>query len=104
LALVIPRPRFATTKGGFLAITLRDGAVNRHCRLGRRAKGTTLGCAFVIALAVHHRRPSDRIRVNRPEHNPIRDSPRVTPELARHPRGFDIDNDKRIAEADRAAA
>jgi len=36
--------------------------------------------------------------------NPIRDSPRATPELARRPRGFDIDNDKRIAEADRAAA
>jgi hypothetical protein len=40
--------------------------VNRHCGLGRRAKGTTLGCAFLVALAVHGRRRSDRIRVNRP--------------------------------------
>jgi hypothetical protein len=65
-ALVIPRPRFATKTGEFLAITLRDGAVNRYCGLGRRAKGTTLGCAFLVALAVHDRRRSDHIRVNRP--------------------------------------
>jgi hypothetical protein len=52
--------------GRISAITPRDGVVNRHCGLGRRAKGTTLGCAFLVALAIHVHRRSDRIRVNRP--------------------------------------
>jgi hypothetical protein len=57
-ALVIPRPRFATMTRGFFAITLRDGVVNRHCGLGRRANGATLGAPssllgrFTAAVAV----------------------------------------------------
>jgi hypothetical protein len=41
-------------------------AVNRHYGLGRCAKGTTLGRAFLVALAVRVRRRSDRISANRP--------------------------------------
>ncbi|MCX7073130.1 MAG: hypothetical protein NTW01_19260, partial [Gammaproteobacteria bacterium] len=54
-------PRFATKSGGFLAATLRGGAVFAHCCLSRRANGSTIGRSDRVALGKNDLRRSKQI-------------------------------------------